>query len=92
VDIFKLIWAETILVCASGGILGGVLAFLGSGIVEYVLKKILPYAPSGQLVAIKLPLLVTAFLGAVILGIIAGIYPAWRASSMRPVEAIRTGE
>jgi putative ABC transport system permease protein len=91
-DIFKLIWAETILVCASGGILGGVLAFLGSGVVEYVLKKILPYAPSGRLVLIKLPLLITAFLGAVVLGIIAGVYPAWRASSMRPVEAIRTGE
>jgi putative ABC transport system permease protein len=92
VDVFKLIWAETILVCASGGILGGLLAFLGSGVVEYILKKILPYAPSGQLVLIKPSLLITALLGAVLLGIIAGIYPAWRASSMRPVEAIRTGE
>jgi putative ABC transport system permease protein len=92
INIFKLIWTETILVCASGGILGGIFALLGSGTVEYVLKKILPYAPSGQLVLIEPLLLVTAFLGAVILGIVAGIYPAWRASSMRPVEAIRTGE
>lgn len=90
--VFKLIWTETILVCASGGIFGSVLAFLGSGVVEYILKKILPYAPTGHLVLIKLPLLTTALLGAIVLGIIAGIYPAWRASSMRPVEAIRTGE
>jgi putative ABC transport system permease protein len=92
IQIFKMIWSETILVCTAGGILGNFLALLGSGIVEYSLKKILPYAPSGQLVLIKPNLLITALLGAIILGIISGIYPAWRASSMRPVEAIRTGE
>lgn len=91
-DVFKLIWTETILVCAFGGILGCILALLGSGVVEYILKTILPYAPSGQLVLIKLSLLFAAFLGAIALGIVSGIYPAWRASSMRPVEAIRTGE
>jgi len=90
--IFKLIWSETILVCTFGGILGSILALLGSGMAEYILKKILPYAPRGQLVLIKPNLLIAAFLGAIILGIISGIYPAWRASSMRPVEAIRTGE
>jgi len=91
-DIFKLIWAETILVCSFGGILGSVLALFGSDLVEYIIKKILPYAPSGQLVLIKPSLLFEAFLGAIILGIVSGIYPAWRAASMRPVEAIRTGE
>ncbi len=91
-DIFKLIWTETILICALGGILGNFLAFVGTGAVEYILKKILPYAPSGQLVLIKPPLLVAACLGAIALGVVSGIYPAWRASSMRPVEAIRSGE
>ncbi|MBN2455769.1 MAG: ABC transporter permease [Sedimentisphaerales bacterium] len=91
-DIFKLIWTETILVCAAGGILGSVFALLGSGIVEHIIKTILPYAPTGRLVLIKPGLLLAALLGAIVLGIISGIYPAWRASSMRPVEAIRTGE
>jgi putative ABC transport system permease protein len=91
-DIFKLIWTETILVCTFGGVLGSILAFLGSSVVERIIKGILPYAPSGQLVLIKPSLLLAAFLGAIILGVISGIYPAWRASSMRPVEAIRTGE
>jgi len=91
-DVFRLIWTETILVCAFGGILGSVLALLGSGVVEYILKTILPYAPSGQLVLIEPNLLFAAFFGAIVLGIISGIYPAWRAASMRPVEAIRTGE
>jgi len=91
-DIFKLVWTETILVCSFGGILGSILALLGSDLVEYIIKRILPYAPSGQLVLIKPGLLFAAFLGAIALGIISGIYPAWRAASMRPVEAIRTGE
>lgn len=90
--IFQLIWTETILLCTLGGILGGLLAFLGSGLAEYILKKLLPYAPSGELVLIEPTLLLTALLGAIFLGITSGIYPAWRASSMRPVEAIRTGE
>jgi len=91
-DIFKLVWTETILVCSFGGILGSILALLGSGVVEHIIKRILPYTPSGQLVLIKPGLLFAAFLGAIILGVISGIYPAWRASSMRPVEAIRQGE
>ena len=91
-DIFKLIWTETVLICTFGGILGNIIALLGSDVVEYSIKKVLPYAPSGQLVLIKPDLLVGAFVGAIILGIVSGIYPAWRASSMVPVEAIRRGE
>jgi putative ABC transport system permease protein len=91
-DIFKLIWTETILVCISGGVLGCIFALLGSRIVEHIIKEILPYAPSGRLVLIRPNLLLAALAGAITLGIISGIYPAWRASSMRPIEAIRTGE
>jgi putative ABC transport system permease protein len=90
--VFRLIWTETVLICTFGGILGNILALVGSGVVERSIKMVLPYAPSGQLVSIKPDLLVWAFLGAIILGIVAGIYPAWRASSMVPVEAIRRGE
>ena len=91
-QIFKLIWSETILVCAFGGIFGNILALLGNEIIEYVVKKVLPYAPTGDLVLITPNLLLWAFVGAIFLGILSGIYPSWRASSMRPVEAIRTGE
>ena len=91
-DIFKIICTETVLICLFGGVVGNILAFVGGGAVEMVLKRILPYAPSGQLVIIRPQLLITSFIGAVILGFIAGIYPALRAASMRPVEAIRQGD
>jgi putative ABC transport system permease protein len=91
-DVFKFIWAETILICALGGTIGCVLAITGSGSVEFIIKKILPYAPTGNLVSIEPKLLVSALAGAVILGMVSGIYPAWRASSMKPVQAIRSAE
>ena len=91
-DIFKFIWSETILICTLGGTIGCVLAIAGSGFVEFIIKKILPYAPTGNLVSIEPKLLISALIGAVILGMASGIYPAWRASSMKPVQAIRSAE
>jgi putative ABC transport system permease protein len=89
-DIFRIIWLETTLICAIGGILGDLLAVLGGVFVEKLIKSILPYAPSGRLVDISPDLLVYSIIGAVLTGLIAGIYPAWRACTMRPVEAIRS--
>jgi putative ABC transport system permease protein len=91
-DIFKIIWLETTLICVLGGIFGGVLAVSGSNIVEHILKRMLPYAPGGDLVLITPRLLWISFLGAIMLGLVSGIYPALRASSMKPIEAIRRSE
>lgn len=91
-DIFRIVWIETILLCTLGGIFGGLLAAVGSNIVEQIIRHTLPYAPAGKLVIIK-PLFIIWSLGAsVVMGLIAGSYPALRASLMKPVEAIRAGE
>jgi len=91
-DIFKIIWVETTLICIFGGILGNIIALLGGKTIEYILKQVLPYAPKGHLVIITLHTLLLSFFGAVVMGLIAGLYPAFRASSMKPIEAIRKGE
>lgn len=91
-DIFNLIWAETVLLCMAGGIVGIGLAFLGSHVVEQVIRKTLPFAPDGKLVLIEPVLLITSFAGTLVMGLVAGTYPALRASRMKPVDAIRSGE
>jgi len=91
-DIFRIIWLETTLICVIGGIAGDIIAIIGAHGVELILRQVLPYTPGGKLVFISPLLLAVSFIGAVIMGLIAGIYPAFRASSMRPVEAIRLGD
>ncbi|MDD5155953.1 MAG: ABC transporter permease [Candidatus Omnitrophica bacterium] len=91
-DVFKIIWLETTIICFLGGLAGVVLAFSGSSIIEHLIRRFLPYTPAGKLVFIKPSLLLVAFLITVIMGLVAGIYPALRASLMKPIEAIRSGE
>ena len=91
-DIFKVIWMETTLICVLGGALGVILAVLGSSVVEQIIRQVLPYAPTGRLVFIKPSFLAVSFLGTVLMGLLAGTYPALRASLMKPIEAIRSGE
>jgi putative ABC transport system permease protein len=91
-DIFRIIWMETTLICFIGGLIGDITAIIAARAVEYILRHVLPYTPGGQLVLITSSILAWSFAGAVVMGLIAGIYPAFRASSMRPVEAIRLGD
>jgi putative ABC transport system permease protein len=88
-DIFKLIWIETLILCTTGGILGVILALILARVTDMVIRYIMPYAPSGGLVLIDLKL-VFITLGAVLcIGLLSGLYPAWKAGRIRPLEAIR---
>ena len=79
------------MICLMGAIVGSVLAVVGSSLVEKAIKSVADMGVSGSIVLIT-PLVVGyAVIGAVVLGFFAGLYPAWRASSMRPVEAINKG-
>jgi putative ABC transport system permease protein len=89
--IFQLIWLETVMICLAGGIAGSVAAIVGSGLVERAIKAVADLGLSGSVVQITPAVIGYAILGAVVLGFFGGLYPAWRASSMRPVEAINRG-
>jgi len=88
-DIFRLVWAETLLLCACGGIAGIGFAFLFAGVTDVLIRRILPYAPGGGLVAIDAKLSVLTLLVIVGVGLLSGLYPAWRAGRVRPLESIR---
>lgn len=69
---------EAILICLIGGIIGLMIAFPLSLLVDKFLPTAMPLA------IIFLSLIISA-----IVGIISGIIPAWQASKLHPVDALR---
>lgn len=94
-DIFKLIWFETIIICAFGGLLGIAIAVVGGNYIEKTIRLVMSragYVPAGQIIHFTPEIFIGCFVGAIILGILSGIWPAYRAAKMSPIDAIRSGE
>ena len=88
-DIFRLVWTETLILCASGGVLGIGLALGFARLSDLLVRQALPYAPGGELVAIDLRLSAMTLLTIVVVGLVSGMYPAWKAGRIRPLDSIR---
>lgn len=88
-DVFRVILIESFLLASLGGAAGVAAALALSGPVESFVKGFMPYVPPGSLIVFS-PGLAASCLGfSVALGLVAGIYPALRASAITPIEAIR---
>jgi putative ABC transport system permease protein len=89
-DIFRLVWTETLILCSLGGLAGIGLAFAFARLSDLLVRRILPYAPGGELVAIDFRLSFMTLLMIVAVGLLSGLYPAWKAGRVRPLESIRS--
>jgi putative ABC transport system permease protein len=89
-DVFKLIWVETIILCFLGGALGIILSLGLSKVTEVLIRRLLPYTPTGSLVAVNTGLALVTIAVVLGIGIVSGLYPAWRAARVRPLESIRS--
>ncbi len=89
-DVFKLVWLETIILCVGGGLIGTGLALLTARLTDLLVRNLLPYSPSGGLVAIDVGLVLMALGVVTAIGLASGVYPSWKAARMRPLDTIRS--
>jgi putative ABC transport system permease protein len=89
-DVFKLIWVETIILCLLGGALGIAFSLGLSKVTEVLIRRLLPYTPTGSLVAVNSDIALVTMAAILGIGIVSGLYPAWRAARVRPLESIRS--
>jgi putative ABC transport system permease protein len=88
-QILGLIATEALLLASIGSLSGILLAFLAGHGLENLVKQIVPLAPVESLMVPNLAILIqTALLGTA-MGVLGGLYPAWRASRLYPAEALK---
>ena len=88
-QVFLLLVGESILLTLSGTVLGAGLAFMLGPQIESLAKGWVPLSPGGSLLAISTESLVRCSLLALCVGVLAAIYPAWRAARLQPAIATK---
>jgi putative ABC transport system permease protein len=82
-NILGLVTAESSLLGLLSGLIASILAFSGIKILNYLLTRFeLRLDLTAELVAVSIAT-------AILIATVAGLYPAWRASRLTPMDAIR---
>ncbi|MFO7765940.1 MAG: FtsX-like permease family protein [Pelovirga sp.] len=88
-NIFRIILNETTILALCGGLAGILLSILGARMIEAFVRSVMPYVPSGTLIRFDVGIAAASVAFIFVIGIVAGLYPAWKASKINPVEAIK---
>ncbi len=84
IDIFVQIVVESTVI----GLIGGVLGLAASG---GVIKLLVLISPTENAPFVTAASVIISFSFALLVGIFSGLYPAWKASALDPIEALRYG-
>lgn len=87
--LFKLMLLETLFVSLIGWTLGVASGYSFSSGIESWMKQFLAYVPSGSLVRPDVEVFGLSVMVTLSIGLLAGLYPAFRVSRISPMEAVR---
>jgi len=90
-QIVGLITTEALLLTGVGSIAGIILALVVGGGVENIVKQFVPLAPVEPLLSPTAAILFQSVALGAAVGVLGGLYPAWRASRLHPAEALKAG-
>ncbi|MBI5848488.1 MAG: ABC transporter permease [Nitrospirae bacterium] len=88
-DVFRIILKEGMLLSIAGGVAGVIASVAGSDLIEAFVRRTMPYVPAGNMVGFDANIAFASLSFAMFVGVISGLYPAWKASRIHPIEAIR---
>jgi len=92
-DILKMFLAECLFIGALGGILGDFFGIIFSVLIDKIGKVLLvsrlEIGNIEHLTALNFKILAVGFLISLLVTVLSGLYPAWRAAKMDPVRALR---
>ncbi len=92
-DILRMFLAECLFIGALGGVLGDFLGVLFSTFIDKIgralLMSRLDVGNIEHLTALNFEILGAGILISLLVSVVSGLYPAWRASKLDPVSALR---
>ncbi|MCS4540756.1 MAG: ABC transporter permease [Euryarchaeota archaeon] len=87
--VMKIFIQENLLIGILGGITGIVLGYVGAWELGRGFSSEMGEIYTGPIITIQL--IIGGFIFAIVLAVVFGFYPAWKASRLKPVEALRYG-
>ena len=88
-QVVGLLAAESFLLTTAGIIAGLALAFALGPAIEAAVKHFVPLAPKETLLAFSGKVILRCVLTSLVLGLLAVVYPAWRANALEPANATK---
>lgn len=88
-DIFRMTITETLILTCLGGLVGIIMVTFASPAIQTFIRKFMPYTPEGLSLSFDPVVALACMTVSVLIGILSGIYPAWKSSRISPIEAMR---
>ena len=88
-QVVGLITTEAFLLTVTGSCAGVLLAWVGGSGIEQVVKQFVPLAPAESILSPTAAIAFQSVALGILIGLLAGLYPAWRAGRLHPADALK---